>query len=49
MDAGFVDIEIADDHAVGDGLWSAFVRARRPETVAPRTPPVLDLHDDRDL
>jgi SAM-dependent methyltransferase len=28
--AGFVDIDITDDHAVGDGLWSAFVRARRP-------------------
>jgi SAM-dependent methyltransferase len=29
--AGFVDIEIVDDHAVSDGHWSVFVRARRPE------------------
>ncbi|HEX6568584.1 MAG TPA: methyltransferase domain-containing protein, partial [Acidimicrobiales bacterium] len=29
-EAGFVDIEIADDHAVADGFWSVFVRARRP-------------------
>jgi arsenite methyltransferase len=29
-DAGFVGIEIDDSHAVGDGLWSVFVRARKP-------------------
>jgi SAM-dependent methyltransferase len=29
-DAGFVDIDIADDHAVADGQWSVFVRARTP-------------------
>jgi SAM-dependent methyltransferase len=29
--AGFVDIEIVDDHAVSDGHWSVFVRARLPE------------------
>ncbi|HEX6424025.1 MAG TPA: arsenite methyltransferase [Acidimicrobiales bacterium] len=28
--AGFVDIDIADSHAVGDGFWSVLVRARRP-------------------
>jgi arsenite methyltransferase len=28
--AGFVDVEIIDSHAVGDGLSSVFVRARRP-------------------
>jgi arsenite methyltransferase len=30
--AGFVDIEIVDSHAVADGFWSVFVRARRPAT-----------------
>lgn len=29
-DAGFTDIEIVDSHAVADGFWSVFVRARRP-------------------
>jgi arsenite methyltransferase len=29
-DAGFVDIEIVDDHPVADGYWSVFVRARTP-------------------
>ena len=29
-DAGFVDVEIVDDHPVGDGFWSVFVRARKP-------------------
>jgi arsenite methyltransferase len=28
--AGFVDVEIVDDHSVGDGFWSVFVRARKP-------------------
>ena len=28
--AGFTDIEIVDSHAVADGYWSVFVRARRP-------------------
>lgn len=28
--AGFVDIEIVDSHAVDDGFWSVFVRARKP-------------------
>ena len=28
--AGFADIEIVDSHPVADGLWSVFVRARRP-------------------
>jgi arsenite methyltransferase len=27
--AGFVEIEIVDDHSVAEGLWSVFVRARR--------------------
>ena len=30
-DAGFVDIEIVDDHAVSDTHWSVFVRARTPQ------------------
>jgi ubiquinone/menaquinone biosynthesis C-methylase UbiE len=29
-DAGFVDIEIIDDHTVADGLSSVFVKARTP-------------------
>jgi arsenite methyltransferase len=29
-DAGFVDIEIVDDHAVSETHWSVFVRARTP-------------------
>lgn len=29
-DAGFVDVEIIDDHAVADGLSSVFVKARTP-------------------
>jgi len=29
-DAGFVDIEIVDDHAVSERHWSVFVRARTP-------------------
>jgi hypothetical protein len=29
-DAGFVDIDIVDDHAVAEGHWSVFVRARTP-------------------
>jgi SAM-dependent methyltransferase len=29
-DAGFVDIDIVDDHAVDEGHWSVFVRARTP-------------------
>ena len=29
-DAGFVDVEIVDDHAVSEGHWSVFVRARTP-------------------
>ena len=29
-DAGFVDIEIADDHKVAEGHWSVFVRAHIP-------------------
>jgi SAM-dependent methyltransferase len=28
--AGFVDVEIVDSHAVADGHWSVFVRARTP-------------------
>ncbi|HET9609403.1 MAG TPA: arsenite methyltransferase [Acidimicrobiales bacterium] len=28
--AGFVDVDIADSHEVGDGFWSVLVRARRP-------------------
>lgn len=28
--AGFVDIDLTDSHAVGDGLWSVLVRARTP-------------------
>jgi SAM-dependent methyltransferase len=28
--AGFTDIDIADSHAVADGFWSVFVRARKP-------------------
>jgi SAM-dependent methyltransferase len=28
--AGFTDVEIVDSHAVSDGYWSVFVRARRP-------------------
>jgi hypothetical protein len=30
MDAGFMDVEILDDHPVGDGFWAVFVRARKP-------------------
>jgi arsenite methyltransferase len=30
VEAGFVDIEISDSHAVRDGFWSVFVRARKP-------------------
>ena len=30
-DAGFVDIEITDDHPVTEGQWSVFVRARIPQ------------------
>jgi arsenite methyltransferase len=30
ISSGFVDIEITDSHEVGDGLWSVFVRARKP-------------------
>jgi ubiquinone/menaquinone biosynthesis C-methylase UbiE len=29
-DAGFADVEIVDSHAVADGFWSVFVRARKP-------------------
>ena len=29
-EAGFEDVEIVDSHAVGDGFWSAIVRARKP-------------------
>jgi len=29
-DAGFVDVELTDSHAVADGFWSVFVRARKP-------------------
>jgi arsenite methyltransferase len=29
-DAGFIDIEIIDDHTVADGLSSVFVKARTP-------------------
>jgi len=29
-DAGFTDVEIVDSHAVADGFWSVFVRARKP-------------------
>jgi arsenite methyltransferase len=29
-DAGFVDVELVDSHAVADGFWSVFVRARKP-------------------
>ncbi|HET6950237.1 MAG TPA: arsenite methyltransferase [Acidimicrobiales bacterium] len=29
-DAGFVDVEITDSHAVEEGFWSVFVRARKP-------------------
>jgi SAM-dependent methyltransferase len=29
-DAGFVDVEIVDDHPVRDGFWSVFVRAHKP-------------------
>jgi SAM-dependent methyltransferase len=28
--AGFVEVDIADSHEVGDGFWSVLVRARRP-------------------
>ncbi len=50
VDAGFVDIEIADDHAVGDGLWSAFVRAAPPgNRRSSHSPPSSTLRDDRDL
>ena len=28
--AGFVDVDVTDSHRVGAGLWSAFVRARKP-------------------
>ena len=31
LDAGFEDIEIVDSHTVGDGFWSAIVRARKPD------------------
>ena len=30
VDAGFADVEIVDSHAVADGFWSVFVRARKP-------------------
>jgi arsenite methyltransferase len=36
-DAGFVDIEIIDDHSVADGLSSVFVKARTP--ASPEVPP----------
>ena len=29
-DAGFAEVEIVDSHAVADGFWSVFVRARKP-------------------
>jgi arsenite methyltransferase len=29
-EAGFEDVEIVDSHAVGDGFWSAIIRARKP-------------------
>jgi arsenite methyltransferase len=29
-DARFMEVEIVDDHPVGDGFWSVFVRARKP-------------------
>ncbi len=29
-DAGFEDVEIVDSHNVGDGFWSAVIRARKP-------------------
>jgi SAM-dependent methyltransferase len=29
-DAGFIDVDIVDDHAVAEGHWSVFVRARTP-------------------
>ena len=34
--AGFADVEVADSHAVADGFWSVFVRARRPAADAVR-------------
>jgi arsenite methyltransferase len=30
-DAGFEDVEIVDSHSVGDGFWSAIVRAKKPD------------------
>jgi arsenite methyltransferase len=32
--AGFEDVEIVDSHSVGDGFWSAIVRARKPAASA---------------
>jgi SAM-dependent methyltransferase len=36
-DAGFVDIEITDDHTVADGLSSVFVKARTPASAEEQT------------
>ena len=33
-EAGFEDVEIVDSHTVGDGFWSAIIRARKPATAA---------------
>lgn len=34
--AGFVDVEITPTHEVADGMHSAIVKARKPETLSPR-------------
>ena len=33
-EAGFEDVEIVDSHTVGDGFWSAIIRARKPAAAA---------------
>ncbi len=31
LDAGFIDVELNDSHAVADGFFSAIIRARKPD------------------
>ncbi len=36
LDAGFVDVQVIDSHAVADGFVSAIIRARKPKDARPR-------------
>src|SRR5262245_51557269 len=38
VEAGFTDVEIVDSHAVADGFWSVFVRARKVPEAADSAP-----------